>query len=152
MSLSPNAAERIQAQTRAMQGREVKCDRCGSSHFYEVQISKYLSGGSGSVEIMADPNEQVHPLLMCPCGMPILPKPAVGRRAGGVYETSHKGFRESINKAQDYVRANSPKVVADNLMEAVAGKVEVAALATRIDKLEQDLGAGPAGDKDGKSK
>jgi hypothetical protein len=125
-----------------MAGKDVVCERCGGGHFYEVQVTKYLAGGSGSVEILADPNEQVFPLLICPCGFPILPKPAVGRRAGGIYETSQKLLRESIGKAQAYLNAQTLDSVKGNVLEAVAGKFvegRVEAVIQRVDKIENDL-------------
>ncbi len=143
MSTTPNAAARIQAQTRQMQGKDVICANCGSQHFYELQVTRYLAGGSGSVEILADPNEQVHPLLMCPCGTPVLPKPAVGRRHGGVFETSHKLFRESVEKAQEYLKTTNPQVINDGVLQLSAGKyieAQVESLMGRLSKLEQELG------------
>ena len=143
MSNSPNnAAARIQAQQRAMAGKDVVCERCGGSHFYEVQVTKYLAGGSGSVEILVDPNEQVFPLLICPCGFPMLPKPAVGRRASGIYETSHKLMRGSITKAQTYLNAQTLNSVKGEVLEAVAGKFvegRVEDVTKRVDKIENDL-------------
>lgn len=145
MSTAPSAAARIAAQTRQMQGKDVKCIRCGSDHFYEVQVTKYLSGGQGSVEILADPNEQApHPLLKCAgCDLAVLPKVSVGRRHGGVFETSHSGFRESVTKGLEYLKSMNPEIVAANLLSAVAGKVvesQVEVLTGRVTKLENDLG------------
>ena len=138
----PNAVARIAAQTRAMQGKDVKCDQCGSEHFYEVQVTRYLAGGTGSVEILADPNEQVFSLLKCAgCNYPVLPKPAVGRRHGGIYEGSHKAFRESIEKALKFLKGSSPKVITDEIMAVVTPKHAVTELTDRVTKLEKDLGA-----------
>src|SRR5208337_435176 len=143
MSNSPsNAAARIQAQQKAMAGKDVVCARCGGTWFFEAQFTKYLSGGSGAVEILQDPNEQVCPLLICACGFPTLPKPAVGRRAGGIYETSHKDFRESIGKSQTFLNAQTLSSVKSGVLEAVAGKFvegRVEDVTKRVDKIENDL-------------
>jgi len=125
-----------------MAGKGVVCERCGGSHFYEVQVTKYLAGGSGSVEILADPNEQVFPLLICPCGFPTLPKPAVGRRAGGIYETSHKLMRDSVTKAQAYLNSQTTNAVKGEVLESAAGKfveTRVEDVTKRVDKIESDL-------------
>jgi hypothetical protein len=139
MSSVPNAAERIAAQTRQMKGKDVVCSHCGSEHMFEVQVTRYLAGGSGSVEIQPDPNEQTFPLLICLCGYPSLPKPAVGRRAGGVYEKSHVAFRASVGRAQDYLNAETGKSIADTILPAVAGKhveEQVTKLTARVSNLE----------------
>ena len=146
MSAIPNAAERIAAQTRQMKGKDVVCSRCGSEHMFEVQVTRYLAGGSGSVEIQPDPNEQTFPLLICLCGYPNLPKPAVGRRAGGVYEKSHVAFRESVGRAQDYLKSETAKSISDTILPAVAGKhIEeaVTKLTARVAKLEPEKAGTP---------
>ena len=145
MGSLPNAASRIAAQTRAMQGKDVTCARCGSEHFYEVLATRYLSGGSGSVEILQDPNEQApHPLLKCAgCDLAVLPKVATGRRHGGVFETSHKSFRESVQKGLDIIKTLSPEAITTEVLGAAAGKTvegQVEKLDKRISKLEADLG------------
>jgi hypothetical protein len=145
MSTMPNAASRIAAQTRQMQGKDVVCARCGSEHFYEVSVTRYLAGGSGSVEILADPNEQApHPLLKCAgCDLAVLPKVAVGRRHGGVFETSHKAFRESVEKGLALLKTFSPDAIASEVLGASASKVvesHVEKLEKRVKKLENDLG------------
>jgi hypothetical protein len=144
MSTMPSAADRINAQTRQMKGKDVVCEQCGSEHFYEIQVSRYLSGGSGSVEIQMDPNEQVHPLLKCAgCNFPVLPKPSVNRRHGGTFETSHKAFRDSVERGQGYMKASTPKAVTNEILAAVAGKdvePKVEGLIERVTKLEKDLG------------
>lgn len=154
MSNSPaNAAGRILAQQRQMAGKDVVCPQCGSQHFYEVQSTRYLAGGSGSVEILQDTNEQVFPLLKCAgCDYPVLPKPAVGRRHGGVYESAHKEFRESVQKGQDFLKSLESTSVKTDVLKNVAGKhveAEVTAVVTkvnglhdRVSKIETDLGTG----------
>lgn len=143
MSTLPPAHQRIQAQQRAMAGKDLKCDHCGSEHLYEVQATRYLSGGTGSVEIQADSNEQVFPLLKCAgCNYPVLPKPAVGRRHGGVYETSHKLFRESIEKGQAYLKSLQPTNIKQEIVGASADDLNE--VRGRLSKLEKDLGEVPA--------
>lgn len=144
MNTIPSATERINAQTRQMHGKEVVCEQCGSNHFYEVQSTCYLAGGSGSVEIQQDSNSQVFPLLKCSgCNFPVLPKPSVGRRHAGTYETAHTIFRESVDKGRVYLRASTPKAITDELLSAVAGKAveaKVEVLTERVSKMEKDLG------------
>ena len=143
MSTAPTAAQRIIAQQRQMQGKDVVCERCGSQHMYEVQVTRYLAGGQGSVEIQADANEQVFPLLVCVCGFPNLPKPATGRRHGGVFETSHKMFRESVGKSQEFLRSQTPDATKAEVLAVAAGKnveADVKSLDGRLTKLEKDLG------------
>jgi len=150
MSTIPNAASRVAAQTRQMQGKDLTCSKCGSEYMYEVQVTRYLSGGHGSVEIQADPNGQTFSVQICICGQPILPKPAVNRRAGGQYETAHNACRESVARAIEYRDTTNPEVVTKNLLEAAAGKsVEghVNKLEDRVTKLETDLGEHPAENK-----
>jgi hypothetical protein len=106
---------------------------------YEVQVTSYLSGGQGSVEIQADPNGQTFSVQICICGYPLLPKPAVNRRAGGIYETAHKECRESVAKAIDYLDTLNPATVTNNLLDTAAGKhVEghVEKLEARVTQLE----------------
>lgn len=144
MNTIPSAAERINAQNRQMHGKEVVCEQCGSNHFYEVQSTCYLAGGSGSVEIQQDSSSQVFPLLKCSgCNFPVLPKPSVNRRHAGTYETSHTLFRESIDKGRTYLKANTPKAITNELLSAVAGKgveAKVEVLIERVSKMEKDLG------------
>lgn len=145
MSNSPgSAAARIQAQQRQMSGKDMKCENCGSEHMYEVQATRYLSGGSGSVEILQDTNEQVFPLLKCAgCNYPVLPKPATGRRHGGVYESSHKEFRASVEKGQAYIKSLNPETVKADILQKTAGQhveAAVAELKGRLATLETSLG------------
>lgn len=146
MSNSPgSAASRIQAQQRAMAGKDVVCEQCGSTYFYEVQTTLFLAGGSGSVEILMDANAQMFPLLKCAgCNFPVLPKPATGRRHGGVFESAHKEFRASIEKGQEYLKSRDPETIQKELLTVVAPKgVEghVEDLRERMNTLEAALGA-----------
>lgn len=144
MSNTPNAAERLQAQTRLMQGNSVKCSQCGSDHFYEVQVSKYRAGGSGSVEIQQESDAQTFPLLICLCGFPILAKPSTGRRHGGIYDTAHAAFRAAIGVSQDFLKASAPKAITDTVLEAAASKTiegTVEGLNDRVNALEAIVAA-----------
>lgn len=158
MSTPTTAASRILAQTRQMQGKDVLCEKCGSNYFYEVQTSMYRAGGQGSVEIQVASDAQVFPLLKCAgCDFPVLPKPATGRRHGGVYESAHKEFRTSIEAGQKFLNSLDPEVVKvdvkADVMTAFAGKYvegKVESLADRLNNIEGALG-GPehaAQDKD----
>lgn len=142
MSNSPaGAAERIVAQQRAMQGKMLVCEKCGGQHFHEVQVTKYLAGGYGTVEIQADTTDQVFPVLVCLCGQPVMPKPAVGRRAHGTYEGAQKDMRESMVKATTFRDSQDPKKV----LEGAAGvhiEKKVADLEAQLIELKKDLGNG----------
>jgi hypothetical protein len=135
-----NSAEaRILAQQRQMQGKLLECG-CGSHHFYEVKATKYLGGGQGSVEIMADTTDQEFPLLVCICGRPQSPKAPVGRRAYGVFENAHKDFRESVARAIESIDSKDPQEVKDEVLQAAASKTveaQVETLMERVYTLEQ---------------
>jgi len=142
MSTIPNAASRVAAQTRQMQGQQVVCARCGGNYFREEQITTYRAGGQGSVEIQAESDGQIFPILICLCGLPVLPKPAVNRRAGGIYETAQKACREAVAQAIEYLNANSPQAIASNLLGAAAGKQvedQVEKLDARVANAEEGL-------------
>lgn len=143
MSSIPSAADRIAAQNRQMQGQKVICSQCGGNQFYEVQATTYRAGGSGSVEIQAESDGQMFPILICMCGFPVLPKPATGRRHGGIYESAHKVFRESVTISQEYLRAETAKEIANEVLKVAAGKEvesKMETLDARVSKLETDLG------------
>jgi hypothetical protein len=85
----------------------------------------------------------------------VLPKVAVGRRHGGVFETSHKAFRESVEKGLTFLKTQAPTSVADTLLNTMAGKdveVQVKSLSERLTTLETSLGESKPKDKgkDGK--
>src|SRR5271170_1768981 len=145
MSTPTTAASRILAQTRQMQGKDVVCEKCNSNYFYEVQTSMYRAGGQGSVEIQVASDAQIFPLLKCAgCDFPVLPKPATGRRHGGVYESAHKDFRASIEAGQKFLNSLDPEAVKGDVLTAVAGKyveTRVEDLHDRLSNIEKELGA-----------
>lgn len=130
------AANRV----RSANGKKAACPQCGSEHFYEVQVSQYLTGGFGTVEILQDTDAQTFPLLKCAgCDFPILPKPDAGRKAGGIYESARNEFRASIMKGQDFIKSLDPQLIENKVVLASAGKTveqDVVALAGRVEKLE----------------
>lgn len=147
-----STAARILAAQRNMQGNSIICTKCGSEHFYEVQVTRYRSGGSGSVEILANTDDQVLPLLKCAgCGYPVLPKVATSRRHGGVFESAHKEFRMSIIKGQTFLDAQNPDDIKSDVLQAAAGKhVEGAVndLRDRVNNLESVQGSADHADVD----
>jgi hypothetical protein len=137
MSNTPGGAL---SRVRASQGQKHSCSRCGSEHFYEVQVSQYKTGGYGTVEISQDTDAQTHPLLKCAgCDFPILPKSAVGRKSGGIMESSTNDFRASVMKGQELIKSMDPKVIENKVVLVAAGKAveqDVLALAERVKALE----------------
>jgi len=143
MGNSP-AAQRVLAQQRSMQGQSQVCPRCKSVHMFEVQVSQYRAGGYGTVEIQQESDAQTFPLLLCAgCNFPILPKPPVGHKAGGIYETARKEFRESIEKGQKFLLSQDAEATKTAVLETAAGKGvegDVKALRDRLAELEKQLG------------
>lgn len=134
MPNNSTAAERIAAQQRQMQGKNIQCDRCGSSYFKSIKIAKF-NRGYGSVEVQSDPNGQEFELIECVCGFPVAPLVPVGRKAAGIYEGAHKEMRESIKFAQDHVKSYDPGPALKEIVNVSAGKhVE-----GKVDRLEERL-------------
>jgi ribosomal protein L37E len=143
MSTNPNPA---MARLRAAQGKIITCTRCGSHHFHEVQTSRYLSGGYGTVAIQPDPEAQTFPLLVCICGMPQLPVSQPGRKAGGVYEAANAELRKSVTDCQTYLNSQDPKALGDYLLQVAAAKGVEGAVETLKEKVKglEDAVTAPA--------
>jgi len=124
------------ARLRAAQGKIIVCSRCGSHHFHEVQTTRYLSGGYGTVVIQPDAEAQMFPVLVCICGWPQMPPVQPGRKAGGTYEAANAELRNSVTSCQEYLQSQDPKAVSDKLLQVAAAKGVEGAVETLKDKVK----------------
>lgn len=132
------AIGQAQGRVRVGSSRKMVCPQCGSEHFYEVQVSQYLTGGFGTVEILPDTDAQTFPLLKCAgCDFPVLPKPEAGRKAGGVYESAKNDFRASVLKGQTFIKALDPVAIETKVVEKAAAQHDLKLLSERVGKLEK---------------
>lgn len=148
MSSTPTAASRILAQQQAMAGKEVTCNRCGSTFLRRVQVTTYRAGGYSTVSIQENTDAQPFDILICVCGYPVSPQPEVGRRAGGIREQGQKDFLASVKLAQKFLDNADPEAVTASASLTLAGKyVEgvVETLGDRVNNLEAKV-AGPEHD------
>jgi hypothetical protein len=118
MSVTNSAVARIAAQQRQMGGKLISCERCGSTHFYQVNAVQ-VTRGYGTVEVSLAMDTQEFQTWKCiACDFVVTPQVPVGRKASGIYEGAHKEYRESVKKGQEFILSLDPHVA----IQAAAGK------------------------------
>lgn len=100
------------------------CERCGSTHFYSVNVEQF-SKGFGSVEYQ---NISTNPKVVriCLCGLPLPVKSNV--KGATAIRAMQEEFFTSLNGAREYISSNSAQAV-----------VAQAASPKELEALKQDL-------------
>jgi nucleoid DNA-binding protein len=119
----------------SLQPNQLRCEKCGSTHFVEVQFKQYTYQYSASPggDIIPRTQDPIR-VLVCLCGHPIQPK---GLRSYAC--ANYQSFKKSFAVARQYREGTSPETILRSLAEISASKQQHDALIERITKLETVL-------------
>jgi hypothetical protein len=116
---------------------QLRCEKCGSTHFVEAHFKQYRalysSAPGGDINSLTDKPVKV---LVCLCGHPVLP----GRLRRDVHSVDDiKSFQKSFEAARHFRERTSPEAVRRRIVEPYASKPQHDELAARIAKMETIL-------------
>jgi hypothetical protein len=114
---------------------QLRCEKCGSTHFVEGHFKQYRQQYSSSPGADLSPlTENPVRALVCLCGHPILP----GRlRSQGLGD--YQSFRPSFEAARQYRESTSSETIMGKVAEIYASKLQQDRLAERIAQLQTIL-------------